>query len=204
MELRRFRYACFCLVVLVGTLPLWADVTGTISGSVRDKSGAVLTNATVTVVQVATGYTRTVRSDGAGQYSVLALPPGGYRLTASVAGFEKGVIENVNLNVNDALHFDFSLQVGSVNATVEVQADAQQIQTASTQLGTTIESNQILAMPLNGRSYIDLLSLQAGVSPVNTNSGFNDRAPASGLYSSAGNVSTDGQPEYANAFLVNG
>jgi carboxypeptidase family protein len=204
MELRRFRYACLCLIVLVGTLPLWADVTGSISGTVRDKSGAVLANATVTVVQVATHYTRTVTSDAAGLYSVLALPPGRYNLTASVAGFEKGVIQNVDLNVNDALHFDFALQVGSVTETVEVQADTLQIQTTSTQLGTTIETNQILAMPLNGRSYIDLLSLQAGVVPFNTNSGFNDRSPASGLYSSAGNVSTDGQPEYANAFLVNG
>jgi Carboxypeptidase regulatory-like domain len=204
MELRRFRYACLCLIVLVGTLPLLADVTGSISGTVRDKSGAVLANATVTVIQTATHYTRTVASDAAGQYSVLALPPGRYNLTASVAGFAKAVIENVDLDVNDALHFDFSLQVGNVTATVEVQADAQQIQTTSTQLGTTIESNQILAMPLNGRSYIDLLSLQAGVAPFNTNGGFNDRSPASGLYSSAGNVSTDGQPEYANAFLVNG
>ena len=204
MELRRFRYACLCLIVLVGTLPLLADVTGSISGTVRDKSGAVLANATVTVMQTATHYTRTVASDAAGQYSVLALPPGRYNLTASVAGFEKGVIQNVDLDVNDALHFDFSLQVGNVTATVEVQADAQQIQTTSTQLGTTIESSQILALPLNGRSYIDLLSLQAGVSPINTNTNFNDRSPASGLYSSAGNVSTDGQPEYANAFLVNG
>ena len=204
MELRRFRYACLCVILLVGTLPLWADVTGSISGTVRDKSGAVLANATVTVVQAATHYTRTVTSDAAGQYSVLALPPGRYNLTASIAGFDKAVIENVDLNVNDALHFDFSLRVGSVTSTIEVQADAQQIQTTSTQLGTTIESNQILAMPLNGRSYIDLLSLQAGVSPVNTNSNFSDRGPASGLYSSAGNVSTDGQPEYANAFLVNG
>jgi hypothetical protein len=207
MELRRFRCACLGLIVLVGTLPLWADVTGSISGTVRDKSGAVLANATVTVIQAATHYTRTVTSDAAGQYMLLALPPGRYNLTASVSGFDKGVIENVDLNVNDALHFDFSLRVGSVTATVEVQADAQQIQTTSTQLGTTIESSQILAMPLNGRSYIDLLSLQAGVSPVNTNSNFSDRGPASGLYSSgaaSGNVSTDGQPEYANAFLVNG
>src|SRR5579863_2746195 len=204
MELRRFRYACLCLIALVGTLPLWADVTGSISGTVHDKSGAVLAHATVTVIQLATHYTRTVTSDAAGQYTVLALPPGRYNLSASVAGFEKGGIENVDLNVNDALHFDFALQVGSVTATVDVQADAQQVQTTSTQLGTTIESNQILAMPLNGRSYIDLLSLQAGVSPVNTNSNFSDRGPASGLYSSAGNVSTDGQPEYANAFLVNG
>src|SRR5579863_6441172 len=209
MELRRVRYACLCLVMLVGTLPLWADVTGSISGTVHDKSGAVLAHATVTVIQLATHYTRTVTSDAAGQYTVLALPPGRYNLSASVAGFEKGGIENVDLNVNDALHFDFALQVGSVTATVDVQADAQQVQTTSTQLGTTIESNQILAMPLNGRSYLDLLSLQAGVAPLNTNGNFSDRSPASGLYSQstssgAGNVSTDGQPEYANAFLVNG
>jgi len=204
MALRRLRSACLCFIVLAGTLQLWADVTGSISGYVRDKSGAVLANATVTVVQDATHYTRTVTTDTAGLYSVLALPPGRYHLTASVAGFEKGVIENVDLNVNDALHFDFSMKVGSVSQTVEVQAEAQQIQTTSTQLGTTIESTQILAMPLNGRSYLHLLSLQAGVSPTNTNGGFNDRSPASGLYSSAGNVSTDGQPEYANAFLVNG
>ena len=76
MELRRFRYACLCLILLVGTLPLWADVTGSISGSVRDKSGAVLANANVTVIQVDTHYTRAVTSDGAGQYSILALPPG--------------------------------------------------------------------------------------------------------------------------------
>jgi hypothetical protein len=204
MELRRCRYVCLCLIVLFGTLPLWADVTGSISGTVRDKSGAVLAHATVTVIQAATNYTRTVTSDAAGQFSVLALPPGRYDLSASAAGFEKGVIKDVDLNVNDALHFDFALQVGSVTATVQVQADAQQIQTSSTQLGTTIESNQILAMPLNGRSYLDLLSLQPGVSPLNTNTNFNDRSPASGLYGSAGNVSTDGQPEYANAFLVNG
>ncbi len=71
-------------------------------------------------------------------------------------------------------------------------------------MGTTITSSQILAMPLNGRSYLDLLSLQPGVAPANTNSGYNDRSPASGLYSGAGNVSTDGMPEFANAFLVNG
>jgi Carboxypeptidase regulatory-like domain len=204
MSLRRYHYFCLCLVVLLGTAQLWADVTGSILGYVRDKSGAVLPNATVTATLTATGYSRTVNTDTSGQYSILALPPGRYRLTASVQSFQQGVIDNVDLNVNDALHFDFDLQVGSVSESVSVDANALQVQTVATSTGTTIESPQILAMPLNGRSYIDLLTLQAGVSPVNTNSGYNDRGPASGLYSSSGNVSTDGQPEYANAFLVNG
>ena len=204
MELRRFRCFCLCLIVLLGTVQLWADVTGSILGYVRDPSGAVLPNATVTAIQIATGYSRTVVSDASGQYSMLALPPGRYRLTASVPSFQQGVIDNIDLNVNDALHFDFALRVGNVSESVSVDANALQVQTVATSTGTTIESPQILAMPLNGRSYLDLLTLQAGVSPVNTNGGYNDRGPASGLYSSSGNVSTDGQPEYANAFLVNG
>ena len=204
MDLRRFRSVCLCLVVLLGTVQLWADVTGSILGYVRDKGGAVIPDAHVTATQTATGYTRTVTSDSAGQYHLLALPPGRYRLTTSAPSFQQGVVENIDLTVNDALHFDFVLQVGSVTQFVSVDADALQVQTVSSATGTTIESPQILAMPLNGRSYLDLLSLQAGVSPVNTNSGYSDRGPASGLYTSTGNVSTDGQPEWANAFLVNG
>jgi len=192
------------LLVLLGTARLWADVTGSILGYVRDKSGAVLPNANVTATETATGYSRTVATDSSGQYSILALPPGHYRLAASVAGFQQQVLDNVDLNVNDALHFDFLLQVGSISESISVEANALQVQTVTTATGTTIESPQILAMPLNGRSYLDLLSLQAGVSPANTNGGYSDRGPASGLYSSAGNVSTDGQPEWANAFLVNG
>jgi hypothetical protein len=204
MQLRACRSFCLCLFVLLGISSLWADVTGSIQGYVRDKSGAVLPNASVIAIQAATGYSRTVVSDLAGQYSILALPPGHYNLTATVPSFEKQVIDNVDLNVNDALHFDFVLQVGSVNESISVDANALQIETVSTATGTTIESPQILAMPLNGRSYLDLLSLQAGVSPANTNGGYSDRGPSSGLYSSSGNVSTDGQPEWANAFLVNG
>src|SRR5712692_7335704 len=204
MQHRAWRCLCLGLLVLLGTAHLWADVTGSIVGSVRDKSGAMLPNATVTATQTATGYSRTVSSDASGLFSILALPPGRYRLIASVPSFQQGVIDNIDLNVNDALHFDFALRVGNVSESVSVDANALQVQTVATSTGTTIESPQILAMPLNGRSYLDLLTLQAGVSPVNTNGGYNDRGPASGLYTSSGNVSTDGQPEYANAFLVNG
>jgi Carboxypeptidase regulatory-like domain len=204
MNLLRHRYLCLCLVMLLSTLQLRADVTGSILGYVRDASGAVLPNASLTVTQTSTGYTRTATADSSGQYTILALPPGTYRLTASMAGFENGVIENINLNVNDALKFDFALKVGNVSQTVSVDASSVQVDTATTSMGTTITSAQILSMPLNGRSYLDLLALQPGVSPSNTNSNYNDRSPSSGLYGSSGNVSTDGQPEWANAFLVNG
>jgi hypothetical protein len=204
MELRRFHYIWLGLIVLFGSLQLRADVTGSILGQVRDASGAVVSNASVIVTQTATGYTRTVESDSSGQYSLLALPPGRYRLTVSAPGFEKGVIDNIDLNVNDALQFDVHLKVGNVSALVTVEANTLQVQTVNTALGNTIDSTQILAMPLNGRSYLDLLALQPGVAPANTNGGYNDRSPASGLYGSSGNVSTDGQPEWANAFLVNG
>jgi hypothetical protein len=204
MGIRRFCTACLCLFVLLGTVQLWADVTGSLVGYVRDKSGAVLPNATVTATQTSTGYTRTVKSDAAGQYTILALPPGPYKLTAIMANFQQGLIEHIDLNVNDALHFDFGLEVGKVSEVVSVDASDVQIETVSTATGSTIESKQILAMPLNGRSYLDLLSLQPGVAPQNTNGGYSDRSPASGLYASSGNVSTDGQPEWANAFLVNG
>src|ERR1700678_22651 len=198
------RSLCLCCAVLAGTPPLKADVTGSILGYVRDSSGGVLPNATLTVTQASTGYSRTATTDGSGQYTFLALPPGTYRLTASDAGFENGVVENINLNVNDALKFDFTLKIGNVSQTVSVDASAVQVDTTTTSMGTTITSSQILSMPLNGRSYLDLLALQPGVAPSNTVSTYNDRAPASGLYGSSGNVSTDGQPEWANAFLVNG
>ena len=165
MELRRRHSLCLGVCLLFSALYLRADVTGSISGYIRDKSGAVLADASVTAIHGGTGYTRVAKTDAAGQYNLLALPPGHYSLTATSPHFEKQVIQDVDLTVNDALHFDFALKVGSVTESVEVQADAQQVQTSSTQLGTTIESPQILALPLNGRSYLDLLSLQAGVSP---------------------------------------
>src|SRR5579863_10545087 len=86
------RSSLLCLMLLFCTVQLRADVTGSIIGYVHDSSGAVLPNATLTVTQTSTGYTRTASTDGSGQYSILALPPGSYRLTASMAGFENGVI----------------------------------------------------------------------------------------------------------------
>ncbi len=199
----RFLFLCV-LVLLAAAATLNADVTGSIQGYVRDSSGAVISGARVTVTEVATNLNRGTTTDTQGAYMFLALPPGHYKINATVTGFRQATLNDIDLKVNDELRYDLTLTVGGTQETVSVEANAVQVETVSTSTGTTIESPQILAMPLNGRSYLDLLSLQAGVSPLNTNSGYSDRGPASGLYTSSGNVSTDGQPEYANAFLVNG
>ncbi len=203
MIICRYRSLILSVFVLF-CATLWADVTGSLSGYVRDSSGAVIPNATVTATDAGNGYTRKIVSDSSGHYALLALPPGIYKLTASASGFDLGAIQQITLNVNDALTFDFALKVGNVSQTVSVNASSLQVDTVNTSLGTTISTTEILAMPLNGRSYLDLLALQPGVAPSSTNNNYTDRAPASGLYGSAGTVSTDGQPEWANAFLVNG
>jgi len=200
-----YRFSTLCVLVLLATAAgLNADVTGSIQGYVHDSSGAVISGAHVTVTETATNLQRQINTDTQGAYTFLALPPGHYRINASITGFRQATVNDIDLKVNDELRYDLTLAVGGTQETVSVEADALQVETVATSTGTTIESPQILAMPLNGRSYLDLLSLQAGVSPMNTNGGYSDRSPASGLYSSSGNVSTDGQPEYANAFLVNG
>ena len=199
----RFRNISW-LVLAAGffVVPLAADVTGSIQGNVRDTSGAVVVGAKVAATNVDTNFTREAVSGTEGEYRLLALPPGHYKLVATAAGFEQFVTTGVNLQVNDQLHIDVNLQVGAVREAVTVEANPVQVETESTQLGQVIGTKQILSLPLNGRSFIDLLGLQAGVAPTTTGSIQQDR-PVSGILS-AGNIAVNGQRETANAFLVNG
>ena len=192
----------FVAVVFTSTL-LRADVTGAISGVVHDPSQAVVPGAHVQVTNVQTNLSQETTSGADGSFHILALPAGPYRLTTTATGFQTFTATDIDLKVNDQLHFDINLQVGSLSEHVNVEASSVQVETESTQLGDVIESKKMLSLPLNGRSYLDLLGLQAGVVPVTSGSIQQDR-PVSGYISSPGNVSVNGQRETANAFLVNG
>ena len=128
---------------------------------------------------------------------------GTYKLNAAITGFQQYNSTDIVLKVNDQLRIDITLKVGSINEQITIQANAAQVETESTQLGDVIDSKKMLALPLNGRSYLDLLGLQAGVAPTTANTIGGDR-PVSGYISNAGNISVNGQRETANAFLVNG
>ena len=181
---------------------LRADVTGSILGTVRDSTQAVVVGASVVATNLETNLEKDTQTDSSGQFRLLALPVGRYKLTISAPGFQQYTQTGIELNVNDQIRADVSLQVGNVQQQVFVEANAVQVETENTQLGQVIETKKILALPLNGRSYVDLLGLQAGVAPASTGSIQQDRPVSGGL--SAGNVSVNGQRETANAFLVNG
>ena len=196
------RWHVVVAVLLSFCYPSRADVTGSILGTIRDTTDAVVPKAVVVATNVETNLSKETIADESGQFRFLALPVGKYRLTASSPGFQQFVTTGIELNVNDQYRVDIKLQVGNVQQEVEVEANAVRVETDTSQLGDVIETKKILALPLNGRSYVDLLGLQAGVAPATSESIQQDRPVSGGL--SAGNVSVNGQRETANAFLVNG
>ncbi|MFZ0634047.1 MAG: carboxypeptidase-like regulatory domain-containing protein, partial [Candidatus Acidiferrales bacterium] len=194
------------LSVLAITLLLacaaWASEVGSISGVVTDPTGAAVVKATVVIRNVATGVTTSVTTNEAGAYSFLALPVGRYDLTVSATGFEKYQETGIVLNTNDQLRHDVALKIGAVTNTVEVAANALHVETANTQLGDVISGTQMENIPLNGREYTDLLSLQPGVAP--------SESAQTGSYNQyfgtteTGSISVSGQRETSNGFFVNG
>src|SRR5580704_18390354 len=158
--------ALFLIFVLaVSPIALRADVTGSISGVVHDSTGAVVGGARVVIENAQTNFHQEVVSGPDGSYRLLALPAGVYKLTVTAAGFKTYTTTDITVKVNDQLAIDVTLNVGSTTEVISVEANAVQVQTESTQLGDVIDSKKMLALPLNGRSYIDLLGLQAGVAP---------------------------------------
>jgi hypothetical protein len=182
---------------------LRADVTAMVNGTVTDPSGNIISGAAVTLRNGGTGFERTTSTGVNGTYEFLAVPVGSnYELDVTAQGFAKSVQSPIVLTVNQQFRADFHLSVGAVSQHVEVSVASAQVETTSTQLGNVIMGKEITAMPLNGRSYTDLLSLQPGVAPVKSPSGATERSPSGDL--DPGVLSVNGARENANAFLVNG
>src|SRR3989441_1146312 len=207
MQNRHSRIASSLVLVLAiisSPTALRADVTGSILGVVHDSTQGVVAGAHIVATNVQTNFKQETVSGADGSFRILALPAGVYKLTVSAPGFRTFTETGIEVKVNDQLHFDVTLNVGSVAEQVEIVANAVQVQTESTQLGDVIESKKMMALPLNGRSYLDLLGLQAGVVPVTSGTMQQDRSVSGGYSPNAGNLSVNGQRETANAFLVNG
>lgn len=197
--------------LLVGTAI--AGVSASISGTIKDASGATIPGATVTAVNTDTGISQTQKTNAQGFYSFQSLPLGHYNVRVEQTGFKIFQQTGLVLDVNAALVVDANLQVGEIKEVVEVQSNAVHVETASSQMGEVIESQKMTAVPLVSRSYTDLLALQPGV--VSQVSGIT--GAYAGTFISAGFAlpqvsgdlnsgaqSVNGMREAANGFILNG
>ena len=187
----------------------WASVGGSISGTVKDPSGSVLPNATVEAREVNKDLTYSTHTDRGGYYALPVLPVGRYELDVQAPGFRDYHRKDIVLDTNAALTLDASLQVGDASETVNVSDNALHVETIGTQLGQVITGSQMTSVPLNGRSFTDLLSLQPGVAPSTSitsstvqDVGATTLSPSGTL--NPGTLSVNGQREFANYFSVNG
>ncbi|HYM09780.1 MAG TPA: carboxypeptidase-like regulatory domain-containing protein, partial [Bryobacterales bacterium] len=170
METRRSlvrRIAAACVPVLLCslyTIALLAQgVTGSITGALKDTSGAIVPNSSVTARSVESGREWQTKTNEAGIYNLPALPPGEYTLTVEVPGFKRLVTNPITLEVNQTARVDLTLEVGAVAETVEVQDLAPVLQTENTQLGSVVTGNTTVNLPLNGRNFAQLTLLAPGV-----------------------------------------
>src|SRR5437016_5873241 len=178
------------LAVLLTSLPLFAQkITGDISGTVQDTTGAVVKDATITAKNIGTGETRSAKSSDAGFYRIVELPPGKYTVTVSVKGF-KTATRAAEVAISLVTQSDFKLQPGQVTETVEVSDATPLVETSEERLSTLFIDRQVADLPNNGRDFNNLLDGVPGV----------QRSPGGGFQS----LNINGQRATSNNFAVDG
>jgi len=156
--------ACFVLIVGLAFLPATAQqTTGSIVGTVKDQQGAVVNTAKIKATNVNTGFTRTAPVNGEGEFRIDYLPVGKYTVQAEAATFERYLQQNLALDVDQTLSLDIKLVVGAQDTTVTVTEAPPQVNTSDAVLGRTIESDEIIGLPLVNRNAYAELSLTPGV-----------------------------------------
>jgi hypothetical protein len=175
------------------------QITGNIRGAVVDPSGAVIRGAAVTATQVETGLSRSTATDRNGNYVLLELPVGHYRVQVAAKGFQQYVQDGITLNVNETAAVPARLAVGSESQQVLVKADAELIEPTVTSMGKVVEQQELVDLPLNGRNFSQLGLLQPGVVPLTPGI-----AEAGGSLRSGQAYAVNGQRPESNNFLIDG
>jgi hypothetical protein len=193
--------ALFAVLVVLLAFPLAMHAQtyyGTIVGNVTDASGAALPGAQVTVKNTGTNNVSTAVTSRQGSYSVPQLPVGNYEVHISSGNFKEFVSTGVPVHVSTTTEVNASLQVGSVNEKVTIEANEVQVQTVSAEVGEIIDGSQVRELPLNGENFVGLTQLSPGVSAAASYDG-----TGKGL-SGGVNFSVNGNPYTNNLFLVDG
>ena len=195
--------AAFAVLLLAFATPpsTRAQVTASIRGTVTDPSGAAVASAAITVRNSETGATRSATSDSAGNYLVLVLPVGLYEVSASKSGFQDTTRSGISLNANQEVDIDIHLPVSLAKSSVTVTEDAPIVNTTTSDVSGLVGAKEIKQLPLNGRSYDLLLTLNPGI--INFTS---QKTGGTGISNSttANNFAVSGNRPQQNLFLLNG
>ena len=196
----RIAFLFACAVSLA--LPLAAQSpNGTINGRVVDPSNGVIAGADILVINDATGVKYSGKTNDDGIYVVPNLPPGPYRLQVSKVGFKTLIKPDIVLNIQDALSINFTLPVGAVFETVTVEGGASMVNTTDASVSTVVDQTYVENMPLNGRSFQDLILLTPGTV---TQTPQVSKSRSSYRLGQTGEFSVNGQRTESNYYTVDG
>lgn len=183
------------LYLLWCVAPLSAQTTGSISGTIKDNSGAVVPGVTVTISNLETSASRSTATDASGRYEVALLPPGRYRIKAELQGFKTEERSDITLQVSQNARFDLAMNLGSIQESVTVAGAAPLVDTRDAAMGQVIEQVKIVELPLNGRNFRDLGLIATGVQA---------ETQASGLATRGGGLYINGARIYDNNYILDG
>ncbi len=194
MNARRPLFTLFLVLLLVCPL-LAQQETATITGEVKDASGAVVPKATITITNVETNVSLKSETNDQGIYFVPSLKPGSYSITVEKAGFKKAVRSGITLQVNQVARIDVTLQIGELTTVVEIVEAAPLLETETSARGSVIDQKKIVDLPLNGRDYNQLALLSPGVLPG---------TPRLAVVNFKGVLNVNGNRTFNNVFLLDG
>ncbi len=190
--------AAVLFVICFAVETIHAQVTASVSGRVEDSTGAAVPGANVTVTSAETGATRTLRSDETGSYRVLSLAVGRYEVKAEAAGFKSALQTGINLNVGEAAVVNLRLEVGAIQDEVTVTGEAPLVNTTTASVSGLVGEREVKDLPLNGRSFDNLITLNPGAVLYNFKAGASVGSGEGAYFTVAGRRPSD------NLFLLNG
>src|SRR5215471_11933717 len=192
--------------LLAGATALGQTTSATLSGIVKDASGAVVTDVKVTARNAETGATRDTKSDSGGRYSLTNLGPGQYEVRAERAGFKTAAQSGVILTVGGATVLDLTIQIGEVTEVIEVKQEEPLIEPTKAEVSRVVNERTIESLPIIGRNFVDFAKLASGVAPGRENTGGGAfKEPDTGVGSAAApRLTFGGQSELSTLILVDG
>ena len=202
---KAFFAVLLCSLVCLFSPLLHGQATGSFSGTVSDKAGAVISGASVKITSQGTGFTRETKTDDSGHYLAPLLPAAFYLIHVEATGFGPAEQKDLRLQVDEQREVNFALQPASVSTKVEVNATEVAIETSTPSLGQVITAEEVSELPLNGRNFVQLATLTPGTTQsTNPNSFFTSAASSEAATRGAFSLSVGGSREQSTDWLLDG